>query len=353
MCYMAILLFLVLLALQSEQVLPAVRDAMVICYRTVIPSLFPFFVFSGLLLGGGFAEQCARWLSVVMKPLFNVGGAGALSLVIGLISGYPMGAKITAELYKNGDINRTEAERLLPFCNNSGPLFVIGAVGVGMFNSGRTGLFLYAIHGICALLVGVCFRFYGKNTLPQATKHFSKSRVAGKSFATAVAEGVDTVMVVCGYILLFAALETCLFSVLGPILPQGLLIGCKGLAEVTTGCFSAVQSGLSARFAVSLVAGFLGFGGVCVMLQAKGMLQGTDLGFKSYVIGKMLHGVFSALMAFFLYPFVVLESVSTLAEVHQNRVFHFVFNWSTCVGTFFVLFSCLFLCIKFKKTKRG
>ena len=63
-----------------------------------------------------------------MRPLFGVPGEGAFALIMGTISGYPMGAKIVADLKEKESVNKVEAERLLAFTNNSGPLFVIGAV---------------------------------------------------------------------------------------------------------------------------------------------------------------------------------------------------------------------------------
>ncbi len=326
---------------------------MVLCYRTVIPSLFPFFVLSGLLLSSGFAERCAGWLSVIMKPLFNVGGAGALSLVIGLISGYPMGAKVTAELYKNGNISKTEAERLLPFCNNSGPLFVIGAVGAGMFGNGKVGMFLYAVHAICALLVGICFRFYGGQSQRMTGSVVSRQTTAEKSFATVVAAGIDSVLMVCGYILLFSAIMACLLPFAEAFLPQEWLLVIRGITEVTSGCFGLVRSGFPARLMVSMVAGLLGFGGLCVMMQAKGMLQGTDICFKTYIRGKVLHGVFSALIAFFAYPYVFLETISVFAVMDEIQPWQPVLEGISCLGCILVIFSCVFCASSSKNNNKN
>ncbi len=62
-------------------------------------------------------------------------GIGAYAFIMGIISGYPVGAKIVTEFRKNGNCSRAEAERLLAFTNNSGPLFIIGTVGVSMFGN--------------------------------------------------------------------------------------------------------------------------------------------------------------------------------------------------------------------------
>ena len=110
----------------------------------VFPSLFPFFAASEILVSSGFIKAAGILLEPVMRPLFNVPGSGSFALLMGVTSGYPVGAKITCDLHKNGLVTKTEAERLLAFTNNSGPLFIIGAVATGMYGVPSLGLFLLA-----------------------------------------------------------------------------------------------------------------------------------------------------------------------------------------------------------------
>ena len=106
----------------------SVGEALSLCARSVVPSLFPFMVVSSLLLSLGFGELAAPWLAGLMEPLFRVPGAGSAALLLGLVGGYPIGAKTAADLYRGGLASREEAERLLAFCNNSNPVFLISCL---------------------------------------------------------------------------------------------------------------------------------------------------------------------------------------------------------------------------------
>lgn len=101
----------------------AAREGVALCLQTVLPSLFPFFVLSSLLVQSDVPRLLSRAMAGVMYPLFGVSGAGASALILGLLGGYPVGARTVAELYGRGEIAREEAEQLLAFCNNSGPGF--------------------------------------------------------------------------------------------------------------------------------------------------------------------------------------------------------------------------------------
>lgn len=109
----------------------AARDAMLLCAQTLIPSLFPFFVLSSLLIACGASELLSALLSPLMRPLFGLSGTGAAALALGLCGGYPVGARTAAELVENGALSRDEGERLLAFCNNAGPGFLACAALLG------------------------------------------------------------------------------------------------------------------------------------------------------------------------------------------------------------------------------
>ena len=132
----------------------AAREGVTLCLQTVLPSLFPFFVLSSLLVQSDVPRLLSRAMAGVMYPLFGVSGAGASALILGLLGGYPVGARTVAELYGRGEIAREEAEQLLAFCNNSGPGFFLGVCGTAVFGSARAGMYLYLIHVGAALVTG-------------------------------------------------------------------------------------------------------------------------------------------------------------------------------------------------------
>ena len=124
----------------------AVRRALSLCARSVVPALFPFFVVSGLFTSLGFAEGMGRRLTPAAALLFRVSGAGTSAFFLGLLGGYPVGGRTVGQLYREGRISGNEAERLLSFCNNAGPSFILGVVGLGCFQSLTAGWALYLIH---------------------------------------------------------------------------------------------------------------------------------------------------------------------------------------------------------------
>ena len=124
----------------------AVRSGLEMCAGVIIPSLFPFFIATNLINELGVSRLFANALTPFGAKVLGVSGHGVAAFIIGVTGGYPLGASYIAGLRKSSLIDGSEASRLLIFCNNSGPAFIIGAAGVGIFSSVTVGFFLYAVH---------------------------------------------------------------------------------------------------------------------------------------------------------------------------------------------------------------
>ncbi len=134
------------LIIATDTVTEAAKGALLLCATSVIPALFPFFVLTGLMVNCGIVTSVGKIFAPLADKVFKSSGTGAVVFVIGILCGYPTGAKVISELYLSGRLTKEESERLLAFCNNSGPLFVIGAVGSGMLGNKNLGIVIYCIH---------------------------------------------------------------------------------------------------------------------------------------------------------------------------------------------------------------
>ncbi len=147
--------FVICLVLFSNSNLSATANGLKLWANNVVPSLFPFFVAVELLSNTNVVYYLSKFLDRFMRPIFNVPGVGAFPFIMGLISGYPVGAKIVSNLYSNSSITKDEAERLLCFTNNSGPLFIMGTVGISFYANSTIGLVLLLTHISASITVGI------------------------------------------------------------------------------------------------------------------------------------------------------------------------------------------------------
>ena len=267
----------------------AVEEALSLCARSVIPSLVPCLVISSLLLARGFGDLTASVLSGLMEPLFRIGGPGSAALVLGLLGGYPIGAKTAGELYQSHALSRQEAERLLTFCNNCSPVFLISVLGSGIFGSVRAGVWLLLIHVGSALLVGPLFRGTSSACSQDMSRSCTFQAISPvQAFVSAVDGALRSVLSVCAFVTFFYVLSRPLSSLGGPA--GALLVGMTEL-------FSLTPLLTPDRFGFILAAGAAGWGGLSVLCQTAAALEGSGLRLRYYLAGKALQGLFSALLA--------------------------------------------------------
>ena len=280
---------LVLFLAEAGFVRAAAAEALSLCARSVIPALFPFLVVSSLLLSLGLGELLSPMLAGLMEPLFRVDGVGSSALLLGLVGGYPIGAKTAADLVRTGQVSREEGQRLLAFCNNSNPVFLISVLGVGVFGSVRAGVWMWLIHLLSALLTGLLFRNHGGPARRQAggTAAFQAVSLSA-AFVAAVRESLSGMLSVCAFVTFFYVLARPLASLggwLGPVL--------VGLTEL----FSLTPLLRPDRFGFILASAMAGWGGLSVLCQTAAVLEGSGLRLQSCAAGKAVQGLLAGLLA--------------------------------------------------------
>ena len=298
------------LILAPAEAIESARYGLSLCAELILPSLLPFFAASALLVRIGVPQLLGRLLSPLARRLWGVSGAGAAAFLTGICGGYPLGAQTVAELYANGQITKEEGDRLLRFCNNSGPSFLVGVIGGGLFSSRGAGLLLYAVHVCAAMTVGLLFR--RRDVLLPAPESAPAPEIRlSEAIVASVRQAVAALLSVCGFVVCFCVLAG-LLDALGlwrtasALLSQmvgmdasdarALLIG---LLELSGGV--GALRGLPPTAARFVLAAFLsGWGGLCVQFQSLAVLAETDLSGRSLLLGRLLCALISALLAFAL-----------------------------------------------------
>lgn len=297
---------------------------------SVFPALFPFFVCSNMLVDLGFAKFMGELLSPVMVPMFGVSGIGSFPLVSGMLSGYPVGAKITSDLYLDNKLNKKEAQRLLAFCNNCGPLFIIGVIGSAIFKSVIVGYFILLVHILSAIVFGIILNILNGDV---STKRVNKNNFIrrafvemrihtstdGKTFGQILSDSVNSAVqssfMVLGFIVLFSVISQIieLFHITDLIYSVINLIPYVnideyvietiflGKIEMTAGLF--LLNGTINKLNILIAIFIVTFGGLSVHAQAISFVAKTDLSEIKYICDKFMQAIVSVIIGYLLFPF--------------------------------------------------
>lgn len=367
------ILYLFFLVLFTKSNFNAAKKGITLWANNVVPSLFPFFVAVELLKHTNLIYFLSIKLDKYMKPIFNLPGVASFPFVMGLISGYPVGAKIVSDLYSNNLCTKKEAERMLAFTNNSGPLFIIGTVGCSFYSNTSIGILLLISHILSSISVGIILgiasriaplnQFSNKFNNPNKSNYYSRSHLKSTSFVTskftankfttsksttnkfainntqsastndfsnllqndikitelggilgsAIVSGIKSILMIGGFVTIFSVLLSILNNTkiltiisyftsnifhINPDYIVGLL---TGFLEFTNGLYK-ISTIHSKMLSINLVLSsfIIGFGGISVTLQVLNIISKNKLSIKTYIVGKLLHGIISALYTFLI-----------------------------------------------------
>lgn len=275
----------------------AVKNGLILWFNFVLPALFPFMISINLLKETPFPQILSKLLYPLTGKFLGLSSYGVFALISGLLSGYPLGAKLVSELYTEKKISKGEASYLLSFTNNSGPLFIIGTVGTGLLSSRNTGFFLLMIHYLSAFLI--CFVMPKPKTKISLIK-YQTSFNTGKVLRSSIYNAIEAIVTVGGYIVFFSIICTITNTML-----QNLIINpyikalIYGFFEITNGCSIITQTN---RLSLSIISAIIAFGGLSIHSQSIGYISSTDLSVKAYLLSKTFQGAAAFAICFLLFP---------------------------------------------------
>jgi sporulation integral membrane protein YlbJ len=359
------LLCLYILLRYPEPGFDAALQGINIWWDILFPALFPFLVISEVMLGFGMVHFLGTLLDPLMRPLFRIPGIGGFVVAMGFASGYPVGARLTSQLWEQGLLNREEGERLVAFTTSSDPIFLIGAVSIGFFHDVRLAAILAISHYGSAFVLGILMRFHGnKNKSPSSfplptTKgsillrsfeamHHARlvdARPLGLLIQQAIQSSIKLVMVIGGLVVFFSVLLA--YLSLGPLMdmltsilrfilqiihiPPALSASLiKGLLEVTLGTKSAGQANetIPLVYKVAAASFILSWGGFSVHAQVVSILHRTNLRYVTFALARLIHGILAALFVFFIWnPLRPLGQAAEPAMTSQQQTI-----WSPWAG---------------------
>ena len=363
-----IVILTVFMLINPRETVTAASSGFHLWYTTVFPALFPFFVAAELLVSLRFVNILGIWLEPIMRPIFNLPGCSSLVMVMGFTSGFPVGALLTRKLYEQQMLTADEAERLVSFTNNSSPLFIVGAIGVGMFGNPAAGYLLAAGHYLSNLLLGFIWRFRPPSpSLPQPrTDNYSDIQSTntavdgiGKILGNSINNALNNIIAVGGFIVIFSVLTrmlslwgfmdlmaTCLVKIftcwhLSYPLAYGLSMG---FFEITLGSKAAVAANSPEILSTLLVvSSILAFSGLSIIAQIMSIVAGMPIRLSFYILARIMQILLSALITYSIYRLFLAHTVSAMgvASLPVYKVLYSFNAWA--LSLYSMLAGCIII----------
>lgn len=294
----ALLLAILLFIINPSICMKSTLNGLKIWLFNVVPALFPFFILTRII--SNLNQNSISFLDNITYKLFHTKNAG-LIYPLSLLSGYPVGAKLISNYYENGTIDKSTATKMFSFCSTSGPMFIIGTIGIGVFKNAKIGYILLIGHIIGSLLNGLLYR--GKTSNANIL-----STTPPKSNTDVMYDSIISILLVGGYIV-FASVIIELLNI-SNILPLLTKFICKipcfnynavyaflcGIIEMTNGLILLNSTGIALSTQIILSSILIAFSGISIMLQSTSFLKKIGISSRTMLLQKFTQTIFTAII---------------------------------------------------------
>jgi len=329
----SLIFVLIILLIFPEPIITATKTGLFTWADKVIPSLFPFFVLTRLMIHYQVPQLIGKLLAPIFKYLLHISPITFFIMLMGLISGNPSGAKMAREYYDQKLISKQEFQGLLYFCNFSSPLFIIGTIGVVLYESSKVGYFLLASHLLGSLAVFICCYPYFKN---KQGANKVEIKVPSQPFSVLLIDSIESsiqTLIRVGGIIMFFYIISATLNVIHIIEGLNLLLApllsasnignidplFSGILEFTQGVTKVSSTALPFYIQLTLTAFIVSFAGLSVHTQVFMFASDVDLSYPKYLGFRILHGWASALIILFSWQFVFTDLQDVFAPIGNSN----------------------------------
>ena len=288
------------LFIKKKVIYSAILYALNIWVKVLIPSLFPFFIISDILINYNITSYIPRFFKSTLKKLFNISDNQITILLLSMISGFPSNARNTRTLYDNNLITLEEADHILMFSHFANPMFILTTIALFFFKNKEIGIILFISHYLSNMILGFLIRsnkkYKDNNQVSMNTDSF------GNIFVKSIKKSIDTILMICGILVVFMMLANIVITTFNFNVYNAAII--KGIFEITIGIEAICKLNISNIYKCVISSCFLAFGGISVHMQVLSQIANTKIKYSYFLLGRIYQLIISGIITFIICYFI-------------------------------------------------
>lgn len=300
------IIFLALLFIFPKISFESAKNGLLLWFNTVVPTLLPFLILSNFMIFFKITPYVSQIFSPILCPLLRISKNACYPVVLGILSGYPLGAKTCNDFVDEHLISKEEGNNLILLCNNASPMFLTYYVSCYCLNAENKQYIYYCIIILSSFITFTIFRLFSPSssnpkTFQEAPVDFQNTETNFLPFLDkAIINSAVILVKVGGYIILFSILAKQIISI--PYLPLHIKSFVSAIFELTIGTHSlSTLPVLSYQTKTALILSLSSFGGLSALLQTKSVISSSRLSIKRYFFSKCISALITYLFVHFFF----------------------------------------------------
>ena len=291
-------LLLIELFINKTLIINTIGYSLNIWITSIIPSLFPIFIISELLINYNIINYIPNIIKKIFKYLFNINDNELTIFFISLIAGFPSSSVNTKIMYDKKLLNTEECNHILMFTHFGNPIFILTTIGLIFFNNELLGIIIFISHYLSNFILGILLRNFNNNK-SNINKNNNITNNFGIIFINSIKHTIDTLLTILGTLTCFLIISNIIINRLNLNSYNSVII--KSLLEITMGIKELSILNIKDIYKVVLSTIFLSFGGLSIHMQVISQICYTKIKYKYFFIGRLFQSIISGIISFIIY----------------------------------------------------
>lgn len=305
------LLFVVFMFLYPTPAFNGAKNGLLLWFNTILPTLLPFLIVSNIIIQLNITNYVSSFFYPILNKLLHVSRNGSYPVVMGLLSGYPMGAKTCADMVSHNTITKEEGQYLLALTNNASITYLVSYVAISTLHfTSLPYIFVFILYGssiVSSYIYKKIAHLNWYNLDHRACNSSYNNSSIYNIIDSSIMNGFETITYIGGYIILFSILSHIIVEITNHILillPEYLYfifhyitLFIVGSLEITTGTYMTGIDSIPFTIKFLLIVVFSAWGGLSSIAQTYSVIRGTKLSIKGYIIAKIMNTVIAFIIS--------------------------------------------------------
>ena len=300
-------ILMILFVIFNSDCIPETRNALYTFLDSVFPTMFPFYVLSSILTACSPFQKMLCPLKSISR-FYKLPNESISAILLGLLCGFPIGAKVTSDLYSKNLITEKEGALLASFTNNAGPIYTITIIGGIFLQNKMYGFLIWICIALSSLITGLilCKLCLNKEEKPIVNHYNTETNV---DITKAIMTGLNTALYVGAVIIFFASVTSLLKQI--PFFSDSVYVSLYSFLELTGG-LKAMTAHITNTFPqlpsylyCAIISATAAWSGICIHLQVCGILKASGISLRYYLIGKILSSFISFFTTIILFAVII------------------------------------------------
>lgn len=280
-------LTLIIFLFNLDIVINSTLSASYLFITKVFVSIFPFIILSDILFYFNYDLFLKKIFGNIISKLFNVSKSTSIIYVLSILTSHPTNSVYIKEMLDRKEIDENDINKILLTTYFPSIAFVIGTIGIGIYHSIKTGVFLYLTILIKNILIGIFLR--GKN-LSKEIQSIKKNNITlQEAISNSIIKGINISYTILGNIIIFTIIVNLLNNYLN--INSTILSLISGMLEMTSGIFMISNLNINLSQKILLTSFILNFSGLSIIFQTTSILNKYKINIKKILIIKLIFSI--------------------------------------------------------------